>query len=171
MKQGRLFDRNLERYSYRYLGQCILATLTIFSVLLFLDVFAETAIIASLGASAFTIFTMPRSYAAEPRRVIGGYGVGIALGLLCHLSVRWTTHIMAEETSLVVFGSLAVGLAIFAMAATNTEHAPAAGIALGLVVNTWSLGTLAFVVAAMLWMAAVRYLLRGRLINLTALQP
>ncbi len=133
--------------------------------------FAEMAIIASLGATAFTVFSMPRSYAAEPRRVIGGYGFGIAVGLLCHLSMRWSTSLVAEETTLVVFGSLAVALAIFAMAATNTEHAPAAGIALGLVVNTWSTGTLAFVVAAMLWMAAVRYLLRSHLMNLTALHP
>ncbi len=167
----RILDRNIHRYPYQYVGQSILAAFTVCVVLLFLDVFTETAIIASLGASAFTVFSMPRSYAAEPRRVIGGYGVGVAVGLLCHFTARWSTSLVAEETTLVVFGSLAVAIAIFAMAATNTEHAPAAGIALGLVVNAWSTGTLACVVAAMLWMAAVRYLLRGRLINLTALQP
>lgn len=165
-----LFDQKITRYPYRYVAQCILATVTMCAALLFLDVFAETAIIAALGASAFTVFTMPRSYAAEPRRVIGGYAAGIAVGLLCHYSVRWSTHLITVETALVILGSLAVGLAIFVMASTNTEHAPAAGIALGLVINTWTAGTVAFIIGAMLWMVAVRHLLRRRLMNLTALQ-
>jgi CBS-domain-containing membrane protein len=163
-----LIDRNLKRSPYHYVGQCILATLTISVMLLFLDVFTETAIIAALGASVFTVFTMPRSYAAEPRRVIGGYGVGVIIGMLCYLSMHASTHLISEETSLVLYGSLAVGLAILAMAATNTEHAPAAGIALGLVINTWSAATVVFIIMAMLWMVAVRHLLRRRLINLTA---
>ncbi len=54
------------------------------------------------------------------------------------------------------------------MAATNTEHAPTAGIALGLVINTWSAATVVFIIMVMLWMVAVRHLLRRRLINLTA---
>ncbi|MFO8132322.1 MAG: HPP family protein [Thermoplasmatota archaeon] len=116
-------------------------------------------------------FTMPRSYAAEPRRVIGGYAAGVTIGVLCYHLSQWSMHHMAAKAALVIFGSLAVGLAIFAMAVTNTEHAPAAGIALGLVINTWNIGTVGFIVAAMLWMAAVRHLLRGRLMNLTAFQP
>jgi len=39
----------------------------------------------------------------------------------------------SETTTLVLFGAIAIGFAIFIMAVTNTEHAPAAGIALGLV--------------------------------------
>jgi CBS-domain-containing membrane protein len=90
-------------------------------------------------------------------------------GLLCHFSAEWSTSQIPAETTLVAYGSLAVGLAIFTMAVTHTEHAPAAGIALGLVINTWSITTIAFIITAMLWMVAVRYLLHRRLMNLTAL--
>ncbi|MFO8133132.1 MAG: hypothetical protein R6U10_04275 [Thermoplasmatota archaeon] len=58
MVSARLFDQKIRRYPYRYVAQCILATLTLSAVLLFLDVFTETAIIAALGASAFTVFTL-----------------------------------------------------------------------------------------------------------------
>ena len=61
------------------------AALTIFFVLLFLTVFAETCIIGALDASAFTVFTMPRGYAVEPRCMIGEYILGITVGLFCHL--------------------------------------------------------------------------------------
>jgi len=40
-----------------------------------------------------------------------------------------------QKTFLVIFGAISVGFSVFIMAVINTEHAPAAGIALGLVIN------------------------------------
>jgi CBS-domain-containing membrane protein len=75
-------------------------------------------------------------------------------------------YYLNSNTSFVIFGALAVGIAIFLMTITNTEHAPAAGIALGLVINQWSIKTIIFIIVAILWMSMVRKLLKPHLINL-----
>jgi CBS-domain-containing membrane protein len=43
-----------------------------------------------------------------------------------------------HESPHVVFGAMAVGLAIFVMVITGTAHPPAAGLALELILNEWS---------------------------------
>lgn len=159
----RIFDVKVRKNLWRYVFQCALATLTILAVLLFLDVLNETAIIAALGASAFIVFTMPTTYSSDPRRLIGGYLVGISIGFFFYVLSEYIdmNSIFGTQTmSLVVFGALAVGAAIFIMTVTNTEHAPAAGIALGLVINQWDYHTIFFILAAIIWMAGVRKLLK-----------
>jgi CBS-domain-containing membrane protein len=166
-----IFDVKVKKNLGRYLLQCFLATLTILAVLLFLDVLTETAIIAALGASAFIVFTMPKTYSSDPRRLVGGYVVGILIGILFNQisNLEQTKYLFFNETtSLVVFGAAAVGIAIFIMAITNTEHAPAAGIALGLVINQWTYLTIAFILIAIVWMAGVRRILKPHLMNLTS---
>ena len=132
------------------------------AVLAFLDALAHTAIVASLGASFFIAFTMPKTQASKPRPLIGGYLIGISTGSLC--SMLASTFIV--EGSYVIFGALAVGVAIFLMVVTNTEHAPAAGIALGLVINKWDHWTLLFILGAVVFLTVVKRLLRSVLINL-----
>lgn len=165
----KLIDSKLEHNLGRYLFQCGLATLTILIVLLFLDVVENTAIIATLGASAFIVFTMPKSYSSGRRPLIGGYLVGIAVGCSCHFLSEFpliasilTTAKMAD----VVFGSLAVGIAIFIMTVTNTEHPPAAGMALGLVLNQWDYMTILFILGAILLLAATKKALKPVLIDM-----
>jgi hypothetical protein len=62
--------------------------------------------------------------------------------------------------------ALSVGLAIFMMAATNTEHAPAAGTSLGLVLAGWSLPIVAFVLSAAAALSVTHQLLGHRLRDL-----
>ncbi len=59
-----------------------------------------------------------------------------------------------------VQGALAVGVSIFLMAATNTEHAPAAGTALGVVAHglSWSLAL--FLVTSIVALVVIHRLLR-----------
>lgn len=164
-----IIDSKVRKNLWRYLSQCFLATLTILAVLLFLDVLKEAAIIAALGSSAFIVFTMPTRYSSDPRRLIGGYMVGLLIG--CSFYVLSTSTIFAalisdRQLSLVIFASLAVGIAMFIMAVTNTEHAPAAGIALGLVLNEWDYVTIIFILGAILWMTGVRKLLKPLLMDL-----
>ena len=169
MDKIRIIDRKVSKNLWRYFGQCFLATLTILAVLLFLDVLTETAIIAALGASAFIVFTMPRTYSSDPRRLIGGYVVGISIGVIFNqFSILEQTKYLFfnETTSLVVFAAIAVGIAIFVMAITNTEHAPAAGVALGLVINDWTLRTIIFILLAIIWMASVKKILKPYVIDL-----
>ena len=165
----RLFDRKFRKNVHRYVFQCALATLTILAVLFFLDVLSETAIIAALGASAFVVFAIPNSYSSDPRRLIGGYLVGISVGIICfNISIIFPTSdfFTNTEMSLIVFGAIAVGVAIFIMAVTNTEHPPAAGIALGLVINKWDWITIIFILCAITWLTVIRKILAPYLIDL-----
>ena len=92
----RIIDSKFRPNAVRYVFQCCLATATILLALLFLDVREHTALVATLGATAFVVFTMPKSYPSRPRPLIGGYVV-----------------------------SVAVGAATFLMVITDTEHPPA----------------------------------------------
>ncbi|KYK31535.1 MAG: hypothetical protein AYK22_02255 [Thermoplasmatales archaeon SG8-52-3] len=162
-------DKKFRKNTLKYIFQCFLATITILAVLIFLDVLNKTAIITALGASAFIIFTMPTQYSSDPRRLIGGYIVGLIVGFIFFFisqSQIKSTFGFSETTALVIFGAIAIGFAIFIMAVTNTEHAPAAGIALGLVINPWDYITIIFIILAMLWLAIIRYILREYLMDL-----
>ncbi len=167
----KIIDSKFRKNSYKYVFQCILATLTVLAVLIFLDVITRPAIITALGASAFIVFTMPNMYSSDPRRLIGGYSVGIIIGIIFFfLSNIYLFSDIFENSKihLVIFGAIAVGLSIFIMTITNTEHAPASGIALGLVINSWDYITIIFIIIAIIWMASVRKLLRPYLMDLTS---
>lgn len=169
MKKIIWIDKKFRKNSLKYIFQCFLATLTILAVLIFLDVLNEAALITALGASAFIVFTMPTQYSSDPRRLIGGYIVGLFVGFIFYFISQLQIKDMfdfSETTILVIFGAIAVGFSIFIMALTNTEHAPSAGIALGLVINKWDYLTIIFIVIAILWLAGIRFLLRGYLMDL-----
>jgi len=124
IKKFRLFWKN-------YIFQSFLATLTVFLVLLFLTI-EDAVLIAAIGASAFIVFAMPENITANSRNIIGGHLVGFSVGSLCALIPQpsfWCS-IMAY--------ALAVGLAIFVMIATDTEHPPAGATALGLAITGFS---------------------------------
>ena len=164
-----IIDKKFRKNTLKYIFQCILATLTIFAVLFFLDILTETAIITALGASAFIVFTMPTQYSSDPRRLIGGYIVGLFVGFIFYLisSLEFSNNLIGNHTlTLVIFGSIAVGFAIFIMAVTNTEHAPAAGIALGLVINNWDYLTIIFIIVAIIWMSGIKIILKKYLMDL-----
>jgi len=74
--------------------------------------------------------------------------------------------VVSEATMLIVFSALAVGGAIFLMVVTDTEHPPAAGMSLGLVLNQWDHRTLLFILLAVLVMAALRKILQPYMVDL-----
>ena len=65
-----------------------------------------------------------------------------------------------------MMAALSVGTGMFAMAITNTEHPPAAGTALGLVIHGWSWSAVVFILSSALALSLMRLALRPRLINL-----
>ena len=165
----RILDERFKQNPGRYVAQCALATATIMAILFALDVERSTAVIASLGATAFIVFAMPSAKSSTMRRLLGGYAVGMTIGALFGFfsSFRLAERLLEiGDFSHIVFGSIAVGLAILIMAITNTEHPPAAGIALGLVINESSGLTLFVIGAAVLIMALVKRLLRNWLRDL-----
>ncbi|KYK21749.1 hypothetical protein AYK24_03050 [Thermoplasmatales archaeon SG8-52-4] len=169
MKRIIFIDKKFKTNPLKYIVQCFLATLTVLAVLLFLDVLNETAIITALGASTFIVFVMPTQYSSDPRRLIGGYFVGLIVGFIFFLvskSEILNPFIENQTTLLVIIGALSVGTSLFIMAVTNTEHAPAAGIALGLVINRWDYVTIIFIIIAIIWLASVRIILKKYLMDL-----
>ncbi len=152
-----------------YIYQSALATLAILLILLFLDVLAHTAIIATLGSSVFLVFTRPRAYASRLRPLLGGYLVGTTVGMFFYylsLLPALVSLPVSASTVSVIFSAMAVGGAIFLMVITNTEHAPAAGMALGLLMNHWDYKTILFIFSAVGVLAVLRQILRPYMIDL-----
>ena len=118
-----------------YIYQSLLASAVIAIVFLLLHI-QEAVIIASMGATAFIVFTMPNSSTAKPRRVIGGHVTGLLCGSVASLIIPHTT----TDPIVVIGYSLAVGLSIFLMVALDVEHPPAAGTALGVAITQFSPG-------------------------------
>lgn len=165
--QWRLFDKKFLKNRTRYISQCILATMVILSVLLILDTVTQTVLIASFGASAFICFTMPNVRSSGPRYLIGGYIIGTAVGGFISLIPELISlQYVPVETSRIVFGSIATGLAIFLMVITDTEHPPAAALALGYVINTWEPVTIAVILLGITTISLIKEYIKPYLINL-----
>jgi len=152
----------------RNLLQCGLATLVVLVLLLILDVFTQTVLIAALGASTFIAFAVPRSANADPRHMIGGYLIGTFTGVTLSLLLRAMppTSPTIDHELVVVAGALAIGLAMFLMVLTKTEHPPAAALALGLVLNQWDMATLALIMAGIVGLTLVKSFVMPLLMDL-----
>lgn len=153
--------RELKLFWKNYVFQSLFATFVLFIVLLILNIEKRPIIIASIGATAFIVFAMPKGITAKPRNIIGGYLVGITSGSLCALIPQNTFLV-----SLIVY-SLAVGLSIFIMVVIDTEHPPASGIALGFAVTGFSLKAAVTVLVSVLILSLIRHFFRRHLKDLT----
>lgn len=135
-------DSEFKQLWPHYLIQSILAAVCVLVVLWVLRG-EELVITTSIGASSFIVFAMPKAITAKPRSIIGGYLVGLAVG-----AISW---VIPHETLLptIAVYSAVVGLTMFLMVVTDTEHPPACGIALGVAISGWSgTVTLTIVVSA-----------------------
>jgi len=152
------------RHWPNYVWQSVLATLVLLLALVALRM-EHGVIVASLGATAFIVFAMPDSLTAKPRNVVGGHVGGLLCGGLCSLAAGG----LAPGWALVAYAA-AVGLSIFVMVVTDTEHPPASGTALGIAtVQSWRAfapAALAVVTGAVL-LALAHHLLKPYLRDLT----
>ena len=163
-----LDDRLRKENIKRYVLQCGLAALVVLILLLVLDAVTQTVLIAALGSSTFIAFAVPRSLHSGPRFLIGGYVVGIFAGVsmaMLHKAVG-PTSIITDHASMVLFGALATGLAMFLMVASKTEHPPAAALALGLVLNEWTLVTLLVIIVGVVVLSIFKQLILPLLMDL-----
>ena len=162
---SRLRRENIRRYAL----QCSLAAAVVLILLLVLDAVTQTVLIAALGASVFIAFAVPRSLHSSPRCLIGGYLAGILAGsLMATLNIAFDfSDVVTAHASMVVFGALATGLAMFLMVVTKTEHPPAAALALGLVLNEWSLLTLVVVIVGVVALSICKQLVLPILMDLS----
>lgn len=162
------YERHFRLTNFKRYGlQCGAAGIVVLILLLVLDAVTQTVLIASLGASAFIAFAVPRSLHSGPRHLIGGYLVGIISGVimsslysLAGVEGAWDHAIM------IIFGALAISLAMFTMVVTRSEHPPAAALALGLVLNEWDLMTLAVVLVGVIGLSVIKQMVLPMLMDL-----
>ena len=168
-----LIDPKISRNLKRYVLQVSIATAALLATLLAEQVLsggaaARAVVVAAIASTAFILFISPLSLSATPRHAIGGHLIALAvatpLALLADPDVvGWVD---ATPFLFAVYAAVGVGASMFLMAATNTEHPPAAGTALALVAHGFSWELVLFVVTAVLIMVAVHQVLRDRLSDL-----
>ena len=165
-----LFDPRLKRHALNYAFQPVLATLALLTILLVGDVVLNAAIVDAMASTVFTIFVVPDSIASTPRRVVGGHTAGVVAGSAVAAVVAVLEIPMAADSArgalLVTVAALTVGLSTVLMVLTNTEHPPAAGAALGLVIHDWSLWSVGVIIVSAVALSILRAALRPRLANL-----
>jgi CBS-domain-containing membrane protein len=166
--QSRLFDAGFASRKRQAAVQATLAAITLAIVLVFEDALTNAAIVTAIASTAFLVFVNPGATMAQPRRVIGGHAVALVLAFLFSALLYHALPGSLDKEVAVKdgFAAGAVGVGILLMAVTNTEHAPAAGTVLGLVIEPWSLSAAAMVACAVLVLSGAKFLLRERLIDL-----
>jgi len=164
-------DTEFHGHRWRFLYQCTLAGLAMFLILALMTSYSNAAVMAALGSSCFLVFALPHQTTSRARHLIGGYVVAIVVGSLC-FGLRYLLPLPEQVGMIttfphVLFGAIAVTLSIFVMAVTNTEHPPAAGLALGFVILTeWRWITPISVLTGVLALFLVKTLLRPTLKDL-----
>jgi len=143
-----------------YIYQSLIAVIVLAIVLLALSI-EQAVIIASIGATAFIVFTMPDNITASPRRVIGGHITGLACGSLAVLIPHQATF------PFIAVCALAVGISIFLMVALDFEHPPASGTALGIAMTGFSTSVVIAVITSSIVLSLAHMVLRRHLKNLT----
>ena len=161
------FDKKFYQNKGKYITQCVFTTVAILMTLLALNVMPNAVVLAAIGATTFIVFSLPHKESSRTRYIVGGYIIGILVGSLCHvfehnLFPHHYLHSYYDE----IFGAIAVGLSMFFMVILNLEHPPAAGIALGMVLYSWSLTAVAVTIFAISILLYLRYLMRDSLIDL-----
>ena len=165
----RLLDRNFRRQFPRYLFQCGLAMVALIVILLVESAVFRAAIVVAMASTAFIIFVIPDSVAATHRRVVGGHFVAVIVSsvLAATLNIPSMDAFAAESRYADdLAAAFSVGLSTLVMVATDTEHPPAAGTALGLIIPGWSWSAVVFIVSGAMILSLRRIVLRPRLINL-----
>jgi len=163
-----VIDKQVSDNLEQYIKQCLMATGVIIAVIASFDIVEQTVIIATLGATTFIVFAMSHSYASDPRRIYGGYAIGILIGIVVYYLEMLLMMIDPRgfEGINLFLGGLAVGASIFLMVFTNTEHPPAAGLSIGLLFNPWTIETIIVIIFAIVFLNSAKYLLRNWLIDL-----
>ena len=164
-----IIDKSFIRAPKKYIIQSLLAVAAVALILYFVEILTHAAIVAALGASTFIVFAMPHSITAQPRRLIGGHIVGLICGTFCYfVFLAGPLGELAKDWEYILWftGALSVGLSIFLMTVTNTEHPPAASTALGVVIHPWSYQMVIFILLCAIGLTLIRRILRGYLRDL-----
>ncbi len=151
--------KDFKRFWENYTLQSFLAAFAVLIIFLLLNV-DQAVIVASIGATAFIVFAMPRSITAKPRNIIGGHLIGVFCGSLFALiphSSMWSS---------VLIYSIAVGFSMFLMVVLDAEHPPASGTALGVAIKGFSLNVVTAVMVSAGILSLIHYFFKPYLRDL-----
>lgn len=168
-----IINPNFKHAWRTYLFKCFVALIVMSIVLTTIQFVATNAILGAIGASSlassiFITFALPRSPAAEPRRMIGGYLVGLSMGVIFYYlggCLLKNVHLMTPDIAYEITGALAVVLTMFLMVLFSLEHPPAVGMALGVVIDPWRDETLLVIFIAIIIIAIAKGLLKPWLLT------
>ena len=173
----KILDRKFLAHKMSYLQQSLFAAAYIFAIIVSFGHLARTELLGAVGisaiaSSAFIVFALCDSQVAQTRRLIGGYCISMLIGFVCHIIVFQLDFVGLQSMSLIkeygvdLMGALAVGLAVLLMSIFDMEHPPAAGFALGLVLEPWNAVSLAVVALALVILAIAQRIFRSMSISL-----
>ena len=159
-----MYDSKYFRFRMQYIVQVGVALVFMFFVLLALGQLTQELLLSAIGASSLassvtTAFVAPGSKFTRAINVMGGYAIGITLGFSCFLCEHLFISLFPGTSILVdgaIFGSIAVGLSLLFMAMLKLEHPPAAGFALGLVLEKWDHYTILIVFIAVVTLTLLK---------------
>lgn len=150
-----------------YLIQSTAAAVLLWVILLAQDIISSGAIVAAIASSVAIVFLVPHSVASSPVRIVGGHlSAVVAAYIVVGIALFFPDSVAEAVWFKDLLGAVALGVAIMLMSMTNTEHAPAAGTALGLAILGTPVQPVLFIVTAAMIVAIARVLLGPRLQNL-----
>ena len=165
-----LYDVRFFRMQKGYLWQSSLAVVAILAVLLLVDSVADAVLAAGLGSSVVIVFLHPTSRSAGLRNLVGGHILGSLAGAAASLLLFQSGWFPADAELYHWFADAVaagvLGLVILLMAATDTEHPPAAATALGFALQSLEWPIVFLFGGAVIVLAVVKVVLRNRLQDL-----
>jgi len=150
-----------------YIVQALLAGLALIGILVVEDLATNgDFIVAAVASSVAIVFFVPHSVASSPFRIIGGHTSAI-VAALCTVGIMLLLPDSVADNLWVIHSlqGASLALVILFMTITNTEHAPAAGTALGLATSV-PINSVIFIVSSAIIISIIRIVLYKRLHNL-----
>lgn len=162
------------RVALRWMLQCLLVFVIMLVFLFALGEIRNNLLITaigttSVGSSAFLAFVAHNSPMANNYRMLGGYAIAIIVGALMHVVENHLNIQLPIEMMHVtwVLAALATALSMMIMTITNSSHAPAAGLSLGMVLKLWSGWAIIIIYLAVILIAVTKTLMKPWLLNLS----
>ncbi|HPF16236.1 MAG TPA: HPP family protein [Thermotogota bacterium] len=169
MRLFNILDCKFRGHKKEYILQSLITVGIVAVVLLFLDLLADGIVVASIGASSTIAFGNPHDKTAGPRYLIGGYMFGVISGAACAGLVFLIHELFPgvnSDTTMALLGAFSVGLTMFLMVITNTEHPPASALALGLTLDGFCPTAASVAIIGISSISLIQRLLKKHLVDL-----